>query len=157
MKKAFLFFISIAFTTLSFAQQEIPSGSKIEFGAGVHALESISVSTLEKELTSNAVYSGVITGKVVEVCLKKGCFMKVEREGSAEPIMVRFKDYGFFVPSDIVGKTVLLDGEAKVKETTVEQLKHFAEDAGKSAEEISKINSAKSDIEIIAVGVRIVN
>ncbi len=158
MKKVFLFFIAVAFTSLSFAQHEIPSAQPgVEYGAGVLSLESISLAELGEEFASDTIYSGVIRGKVVEVCVKKGCFMKVEREGSSEPIMVRFKEYGFFMPSDIVGRTVLLDGEAKVKETSIEQLKHFAEDAGKSAEEIAKITVPKSDIEIIALGVRVIN
>lgn len=158
MRKVLLFFIGTAFGMHAFAQQNIPSaGPGVEYGAGVKTEKSITVAELEKILVSDTVYSGVITGKVVEVCLKKGCFIKVEREKDADPIMVRFKDYGFFMPNDIVGKTVLLNGDAKVGETSVEQLMHFAEDAGKRAEEIAKITDPESNIEIIALGVKVVN
>jgi hypothetical protein len=158
MRKVLLFIIGFAFSAQSFAQQTIPSAKPgVEYGAGVQSPKSISVPELEKVLVSDSLYSGVVIGKVVEVCLKKGCFMKVEREGNADPIMVRFKDYGFFMPNDILGKTVLLSGEAKVSETSIERLKHFAEDAGKSAEEIAKITVPKSDIEIMALGVKVVN
>lgn len=81
--------------------------------------------------------------------------MKLER-ASGEPVMVKFKDYGFFMPQDIVGKTVVLEGVAKVNETSVERLKHFAEDAGKSKEEIAKITQPKKDIVIVADGVVVV-
>ncbi|MFT4022287.1 MAG: DUF4920 domain-containing protein [Flavihumibacter sp.] len=81
-----------------------------------------------------------------------GCWMKLET-GQGEPIMVKFKDYGFFMPKDIGGKEVVLDGEATVTETPVKQLKHYAKDAGKSKEEIAKIKSPKKETVFVANGV----
>ena len=78
--------------------------------------------------------------------------MKIARE-EGDPVMVKFKDYGFFMPKDIVGKDVVLDGEATVKETSVKQLKHYAQDAGKSKEEIEKIKTSKKEIIFVAKGV----
>lgn len=156
MKKMILLGIALCVSGYVFSQEEIPSAKAgVEYGAGVKAGKTINVKELGHALATDSVYNGVITGKVTEVCVKKGCFMKVERPDNADPIMVRFKDYGFFMPEDIVGKTVLLDGVAKVKESSVAQLKHFAEDAGKSEAEIAKITSPKIDIEIIASGVKI--
>ena len=68
-------------------------------------------------------------------------------------MMVKFKDYGFFMPLDIVGKEVVLDGEASVKEVSVKQLKHYAEDAGKTKEEIAKIKEPKKELQFVAKGV----
>lgn len=79
--------------------------------------------------------------------------MQLQREGTEEAILVRFKDYGFFMPQNIVGKTVVVQGVAKIKETSVERQQHWAEDAGKSAEEIAGIATPKRDIEIMADGV----
>lgn len=110
---------------------------------------------LQTKLTSDSVFTGKVEGTVVEVCKKKGCFMKLTRS-NGEPVMVRFKDYGFFMPQDIVGKTVVVDGIATVKETSVERQKHFAEDAGKSKEDIEKITKPKTDIEFMASGVYVV-
>jgi hypothetical protein len=72
-------------------------------------------------------------------------------------IMIRFKDYKFFMPLDIVGKDVVLVGEAKKTITSVDELKHYAEDAGKSKEEIEKITEPKAEIEFIATGVLVTN
>src|SRR3546814_9421266 len=102
-------------------------------------------------------YTGKVEGKVVEVCKKKGCFIRVQREGEGNPILVRFTDYGFFMPQDIVGKTVILEGQAKVREVSVAQQQHFAEDAGKDSEEIAKITEPKIEINIIADGVMVVH
>ncbi len=157
MKRVILLSIALCLSGFVFSQQVIPSAKAgVEYGAGIGGGKKIEVKELGLALSTDSIFTGIISGKVTEVCVKKGCFMKIERLDGAEPIMVRFKDYGFFVPEDIVGKTVLLDGVAKVKETSVAQLKHFAEDAGKSEVEIAKITSPKTDIEIIASGVKIV-
>ncbi|RZL41189.1 MAG: DUF4920 domain-containing protein [Pedobacter sp.] len=50
-----------------------------------------------------------IEGKVVDVCKKKGCWMTLQMP-NGDPMRVTFKDYAFFMPMDIVGKNVVLDG-----------------------------------------------
>lgn len=87
-----------------------------------------------------------------DVCSKKGCWMKLP-VGETEEVMVRFKDYGFFMPLDSKGNEVIVAGKAFVKETSVEDLKHYAEDAGKSAEEIAKITEPKKTLSFEAHGV----
>ncbi|MFZ9719362.1 MAG: DUF4920 domain-containing protein, partial [Chitinophagaceae bacterium] len=72
---------------------------------------------------------------------------------NGETMLVRFKDYGFFMPKDLVGHNVLMDGEAKIKELSVAQQKHYAEDGGKSKEEIEKITQPKKDVQFLAKGV----
>jgi hypothetical protein len=48
---------------------------------------------------------------------------------------------------------VILNGKAFVKITTVAELQHYAEDAGKSKEEVAKITSAKKEFAFEADGV----
>ncbi|MFY0630582.1 MAG: DUF4920 domain-containing protein [Flavobacteriaceae bacterium] len=90
---------------------------------------------------------------IEEVCSKKGCWMKLPAGETDETIMVRFKDYGFFMPLDSNGKEVIVAGKAFVKETSVDELKHYAEDAGKSADEIAKITEPKMELAFEANGV----
>jgi hypothetical protein len=89
--------------------------------------------------------------KIKEVCSKKGCWMKLP-VGEQEA-MVRFKDYGFFMPLDADDREVIVEGKAFVKETSVEELQHYAEDAGKSKEEIAKITESKREFAFEANGV----
>jgi len=72
-------------------------------------------------------------------------------------MMVRAKDHAFFMPENIVGKTVLVEGTASVKETSEEMRKHFAEDGGKSKEEIAKIKGAEKSVEFAAKGVKVLD
>ena len=94
--------------------------------------------------------------KVKEVCKVKGCWMVVELP-EGEQAMIRFKDYGFFMPSDIVNKEVILNGIAFVEEMSVEDQRHFAKDAGKNSSDISKINTPKRTFSFEASGVLVPN
>lgn len=74
-----------------------------------------------------------------------------------EEMMVKFKDYGFFVPTDISGREVVMHGVAYYQTTSVEELQHYAEDAGKSAEEIATITEPKRELRFLADGVKLLN
>ena len=89
---------------------------------------------------------------IKEVCSKKGCWMKLSLDQEKET-MVRFKDYGFFMPLDSKGREVILKGKAFVKETSIKELQHYAEDAGKTKEEIAKITASKREFTFEAEGV----
>lgn len=144
--------------SVALAQQKItPAKAGVTYGKTVNKENAISVKTLENSFKKDSTFNGKIQGEVVEVCKKKGCFITLKREGDQEPIMVRFTDYAYFVPADIIGKTVVVEGKAKVKETSVEWQKHYAEDKGKSAAQIAKITKPKKDISVVADGVLVVN
>ena len=94
-----------------------------------------------------------VSGKVSEVCQMKGCWMTLEN-GEGEEIRVTFKDYDSVVmPKDAGGKEVVMHGKVKRKTVSVEDLKHFAKDAGASEEEIAKITEPKETVAFVADGV----
>jgi len=97
----------------------------------------------------------VVSGKVESVCQAKGCWMNiVSPDGSrSEEMFVKFKDYGFFMPLDISGKEVVMRGKAYKEETSVDELRHYAEDEGKSAEEIALITEPIVELKFMADGV----
>ncbi|WP_076547991.1 DUF4920 domain-containing protein [Maribacter ulvicola] len=94
--------------------------------------------------------------KVREVCKVKGCWMVVELP-EGEQAMVRFKDYGFFMPADILEKEVVLNGLAFVEEMSVDDQRHYAKDGGKTIEEIAKITAPKRTYSFEATGVIVLN
>lgn len=152
MKKV-LILCSILVAALGLQAQQPQAADKgVTYGAGATADGAISIDQVETKVKDQEKFTGKVKGKVVSVCQEKGCWMKIERE-NGEPMMVKFKDYGFFMPKNIEGKEVVLDGEATIKETSVKQLRHYAEDAGKSKEEIQKIKEPKKDVVFVAKGV----
>ena len=134
------------------AQDIKPAAKGVTYGAGIDSKGALPVQKLQKKMGAAETLDAKITGKVVEVCAKKGCFLKLET-ASGEPMMVKFKDYAFFVPADLVGKTVAMEGIAKQEVMSVEKQKHYAEDMKKSAEEIAKITEPKKQVTFEAKGV----
>jgi hypothetical protein len=151
MKHFFTFTLSVLLAFAVYAQEPVSATKGVTYGAGTTAEGFIPVADIEKKM-ENDKFTGKVSGKVVEVCQEKGCWMKVEKT-NGETMMVKFKDYKYFMPKDIVGKEVVLDGEASVKEIPVKQLQHYAKDAGKSEEEIKKIKEPKKELQFVAKGV----
>ncbi len=97
-----------------------------------------------------------IKGEIKSTCKMKGCWM--ELDVAEKTIFVRFKDYGFFVPKEgAEGKLAVVNGKLSIDTLSVAQLKHYAEDAGKSKEEISLIDKEEITMSFLAEGVIIMN
>lgn len=95
----------------------------------------------------------IVRGAIVEVCSEKGCWMRL-RDGEDE-LFVRFQDYAFFVPRNAAGRDAVIHGMATAQLESVETLRHYAEDAGKSAEEIAAITEPEMRITFYADAVYI--
>jgi len=91
--------------------------------------------------------------EVKEVCQSKGCWMRMDM--GEEETMVKFKDYGFFMPKNIAGREVIVEGLAFIEEVSVEEQRHYAEDAGKNPDEIAAITEPKRTLSFEANGVLI--
>jgi len=154
MKKLLITLAISGLALTGYAQQNTIKAAApgVTYGKTITKDKAITLAALNQHLSKDTVYQGKITGEVVEVCKKKGCFMKLS-QAKGDPIMVRFTDYAYFMPQNIVGKKVVIDGTAKVSETSVDRLRHYAADAGKSSKEIAKISKPKKDIQIMADGV----
>jgi len=122
------------------------------FGKKINEKSAIEASQLPDKMGTKESMNAKVTGTVESVCQAKGCWMKVKMD-NGETMRVTFKDYGFFVPKDIAGKTVVVEGVAQKKTTPVAELRHYAEDAGKSKEEIAKITDPKNELAFVADGV----
>ncbi|MGV3599572.1 MAG: DUF4920 domain-containing protein [Dyadobacter fermentans] len=132
--------------TISFAK------AQGNFGKQIDEKKAIAATALPAKMEGKNEMPAKVTGTVESVCQVKGCWMKVNLD-NGETMRVMFKDYGFFVPKDIAGKTVVFEGEAKKSMVPVEHLRHYAQDAGQSKEEIAKITEPKEELTFIADGV----
>ena len=91
---------------------------------------------------------------IKDVCQKKGCWMAMELPDEKESF-VKFKDYGFFVPLNAAEQEAVVRGKAFVSEISVDELKHYAKDGGKSQEEIDLITEPEITYGFMADGVLI--
>jgi hypothetical protein len=102
-------------------------------------------------------FEAQVEGKVESVCQAKGCWMNIvsDKKQDSEKVFVKFHNYGFFMPLDLAGSKIVMNGKAFIEETSVEELRHYAEDAGKSKEEIEKITQPKINYKFMATGVKV--
>ncbi len=143
MKKINLIILVLACSSLAMSQQYDSFGDKFKPKGAISVNE---IATDSEDIK--------VTGEVESVCVMKGCWMKIKL-ADGKTMRVTFKDYGFFVPMDIVGKEIVMEGNAKVKETSVADLQHYAKDAGETDEEIAKITQPSKEMAFEATGVLI--
>ena len=93
-----------------------------------------------------------LTADVEEVCQKKGCWMTLDISDDYS-LLVRFKDYGFFVPKDASGKKATIEGVARIDTISVAEQRHYLEDADASEEEIAAITEPQISYTFEATGV----
>lgn len=128
--------------------------SSKNFGKAISPDGGINIKNLAADKSKAEGYEGKVTGTVTSVCQNKGCWMTLDA-GNGQTMMVTFKDYGFFVPSDITGKTVTMEGKSEMRTVSVDEQKHLAGDAGKSQAEIDAITQPKQELRFVADGVAI--
>lgn len=148
--------LSVCLLIFSGIRAQPPAGEALPgevYGDG-SGMETASVIEKLSSIEGDEVLKGTFTGTAAEVCAKKGCWIRLELE-DGQSATVKMKDYGFFVPLSLIGKDILIHGEAELKITSVDELKHLAEDAEKSQEEIDAITEPQETITIIATGIKV--
>lgn len=156
MKKILFLLIALATVSVGMAQPpDVPADKGTYFGKKFLFKNVTQVDGLKAKMNekANADKSVPVTvrGVVTNVCTKEGCWIKLQSESG--DMMVKMKDHSFLVPVALKGKTVVVNGTAKQKVTTVDQLKHYAEDAGKPQAEIDAITEPQKEVILDATGV----
>lgn len=156
--KSFLFFIvAIAIFAACQHSESKLTASTVDttlsfFGDTINPEGAVPASELISRIAGKDSIAIKLEGTIAEVCQNKGCWLELPLTDS-QNMRVRFKDYSFFVPKDAAGKKVVIDGWALNDTTSVEELRHYAEDAGKSKEEIEAITQPEAAIVFMASGV----
>ena len=128
------------------------SGQETSYGENIEEGSVIENSQIQNLFAAKRKFNAKLEAKVTDVCQMKGCWMKLDI-GNEKEIMVNFKDYSFFVPKNIIGKKVVVSGEAFKRNISVDELKHYARDRGEKELAISLIVEPKEIYSLTAKGV----
>lgn len=128
------------------------TGQPQSFGEAITTDGAVSMTEMVGKLQGVDSVKVKVKGKVESVCQVKGCWVNLH-DDQAGDVFVKFKDYAFFLPKDIAGREIVMDGYAFRETTSVEDLKHYAEDEGKTKEEIEAITQPKEELKFMASGV----
>ena len=150
----FTFIVQILFQ-ITLASEKPVSQSQI-YGAPFTQERIIPLKTVLSQPKDYSAIEFLTEGVVSQVCVKKGCWLEVRAENQTEDqkMRVTFKDYGFFVPKEILNKPVRLQGRLVEKTLSVKEQKHFLKDAKASDAEIAAVTEPKAVLELIATSVQ---
>ncbi len=155
MKKLLILTTVLIFGFTLLAQPpEGDANAGMTFGEKTTAEGAIAATELAILLKGTEPIEIKITGKVTEVCKMEGCWLRMETANGS--MLIKMKDHAFLVPLSMNGKTIVADGIATLKETSVKMLKHYAEDAGKSKAEIDAIKEPKKEVTMEAKGILVI-
>ncbi|MGY0393018.1 DUF4920 domain-containing protein [Bizionia sp. KMM 8389] len=130
----------------------------VSFGDEIQADNALTAAEISEKYQNMKVGDTIQTKAVAtvnSVCQAKGCWMRLDLENDQE-VMVKFKDYGFFMPKNIADKDVIINGKAYITEVSVDEQRHYALDAGKTEEEVAAITEPKRTLSFEADGVLLI-
>lgn len=161
MKKIILLAIGLSLFSCQKNKEVAPEEVIVEnyasFGDSISADGAITKSELLAKfetLKENDTIEVKFISSIQDVCQKKGCWMNMDLNEDKNTF-VRFKDYGFFMPLNAAGSEAIVEGKAFIDVVSVDELKHYAKDAGKSQEAIDSITEPKITYAFTANGVLI--
>ena len=125
-------------------------------GEPVPAGDALSADDLVADAGAYAGQTVVVEGTVREVCQQAGCWLTLAAaDGQTIRVEVprdETESYVYTFPTDIDGQTVRLAGMLAVETESVDDLRHYAEDAGASQEELDAITEPKQTMVLTASG-----
>jgi hypothetical protein len=121
-----------------------------QYGAPISAKNPLSLQAALKKLDAAPSANVLIESKVDKVCVVKGCWMALTN--AQDDVRVTFKDYGFFVPASIIGKTVIVEGTLEKVVMSLDDTKHYVKDAGGDP---STVTQPRTEYRIVATGVAV--
>lgn len=118
-KGLMLSFAALALATPAFAT---------DYGAPMPGGEAVDIATALTAPDAHDDAPAKFSGRIVEVCQKKGCWVMLESDGRVARVMA--KGHDFSVPKDSSGPAVVYGTLSRVA-LSEKQAKHLAEDAGR--------------------------
>ncbi len=138
------------------AEAKVTAPGPGKYGAALSGAEAIAAKAVIADPLKWNDKDIKLTGRVSGVCQKKGCWMTLTSgEPEAPSVRISFKDYGFFVPKDCMGKTATVEGHFVVKTIPVAEAQHYADDAAKEGSPARKVTAPEHTLALVATGVEI--
>ena len=144
MKKISAFILFVVMTSITaMAQESTLYGKKFDTKTAIPA------EALAQRMGDQKEMPVTVRGTIAEVCQSAGCWITLKNE-NGENLFVKIKEHEFSIPKDMAGHRAIVKGTAVRKTVSIEEQKHYAEDAGKSEADIAAIKEPKTEIRINA-------
>ena len=122
MRRLAVFFLLLSLGNVrGAAASEPPEGE--DFGAGISLERVTALAEVKARPEHFAGEAVLLHGKLSDVCQRKGCWT-ILRDGDAT-VRVRFEDYGFFLPRDVIGAEAYVEGRVTVRTLSEREARHY--------------------------------
>lgn len=98
-----------------------------KFGAGAKFSDAIPMSKIMKTPEAYVGKEVTVSGLIVDVCAKRGCWMQLTTDYQSEKVRIKVNDGEMVFPLESRGKKAAAKGEFKKMTLTLEQTKSFLE------------------------------
>lgn len=122
-----------------------PAALAANYGEPMPEGEATPIAVAAADPATHAGKAGKFTGRITQVCQKKGCWVVLEQDGASARVMA--KDHGFAVPMDASG-TAVAYGVLQEEPISEEHARHLVEDDGAAA-------PAARELRIVATAISI--
>lgn len=97
----------------------------------------------------------VVSGYVKRACSRKGCWMELSTNAEKNSVgcRVKFKDYGFFVPTDAQGSSARLEGLVQVTKVEKAAVEHYESEGGTFPSKAA--DGTAKEVRFVATGVEL--
>jgi hypothetical protein len=122
-----------------------PLALAADYGEPMPEGEAVAIAAAAADPAAHVGKPAKFSGRITEVCQKKGCWVVLEQDGQSARVMA--KDHGFEVPKDSTGEAVAY-GVLQEEPISEEHARHLVEDDGAKA-------PAERELRIVATSIRI--
>lgn len=154
MRSLFLVLVFVVTASSVFAEPSDPSPalpSGRDFGAGLTLKQATRLADVVQSPERFSAAPVLVRGRLSDVCQRRGCWTVV-RQGDVQ-VRVRFKDYGFFLPTDSTGSEAYIEGVVKVVTLSEKDARHYESESRNGAPE--SVTGPVREVEFTASGVRL--
>ena len=125
------------------------------FGEELTLKDTTQISDILKAPQSYLDKTVKVEGRIIDVCKKRGCWIKIASDSEFESILIKVDDGVIIFPMEAKGKMALVEGTIEKVEFSMEQTikreKHECEKEGKEFDE-SKVTKPHVMYRLRAVG-----
>lgn len=123
-----------------------PAAFAAQYGEPMPAGDDIAIATAAADPAAHAGKAQRFTGRITQVCQKKGCWVVLEQGGESARVMA--KDEGFAVPKDASGEAIAY-GVLEVEPISEDHARHLVEEDGAKAPAGRELRIVATAIEIV--------
>ncbi len=136
---------SALFTLLSLSL--LLAGEAKQYGKKLTLEKTTPIEAIDKAPESFVGKTVLVEGTVVDVCKKRGCWIKVVDDKSGSSLLVKVKDGEIVFPLEARGKTARVEGVFQKLESTMEETVEHAKKACKlEGKEFDPATVTKPDV-----------